>query len=98
HAAAVRLAHHEPRTRSTGKLAYRLYLDDFGVTAHTVEASAYQYLTRRVYVRGGYRFHHQNGVAFYTSMYLGASLGDGLRTADSDLAPLGAHEVSVELV
>ncbi|MEO8699040.1 MAG: DUF3570 domain-containing protein [Kofleriaceae bacterium] len=96
---SVRLAQRIPQTRSTAKLGYRLYLDNFGVTAHTVEATGYQYLASWLYVRGGYRFHRQNGVSFYTELFAGnPSDPDMLRTADSDLAPLSAHEVSLQLV
>jgi hypothetical protein len=96
---AVRLAQHVPQTRSTAKLWYRLYLDDFGVTAHTASATGYQYLAAWLYLRGDYRFHRQNGVAFYTEQFTGnPSDPDMLRTADSDLAPLSAHQVSLQLV
>ena len=71
--------------------------DDFGLRAHTVELSAYQYLVHWLYLRGGYRFHHQNSVDFFTTL-LPAMPGDNAaRTADSDLAEFDANEWSLEM-
>ena len=97
HALSVRISQHIPRTRSTVKARYRGYVDDFGVRAHTVDAAAYQYLAGWLYVRGAYRFHHQRGATFFTTdLPLGFD-DNTLRTADSDLATLNAHEVSFQI-
>jgi hypothetical protein len=98
HAASVRIAQHIPLTRSTIKARYRAYLDDFGLHAHTVDASVYQYLASWLYVRGGYRYHRQTSVDFFTTA-LPAGFDDvtTLRTADSDLAALHANEVSFQV-
>jgi Protein of unknown function (DUF3570) len=97
HAVTARLAQHVPWTHSTLKAWYRFYLDDFGLRAHSIELAAYQYLVPWLYVRGSYRYHHQTGVDFFTTML--APKFDLLapRTADSDLAPFAAHEWSVQL-
>jgi hypothetical protein len=95
HAIAARLSQHIPFTASTLKVWYRFYGDDFGLRAHTVELDAYQYLTRWLYVRGGYRFHRQNAARFFTTDFV---VGDPpIRTADSDLAAFDAHEWSVQV-
>ncbi len=94
----VRLSQHVPVTHSTVKLRYRGYLDSFGLHAHSIEASVYQYLVSWLYVRGSYRFYTQNGVDFFTtSLPLGFDDKTTLRTADSDLAPMHANEWTVGL-
>jgi len=98
HALTVRVSQHVPVTHSTLKLRYRGYLDSFGLHAHTIEASVYQYIVSWLYVRGSYRFYDQNGVDFFTtSLPLGFDDDATLRTADSDLAPMHAHEWTVSL-
>jgi hypothetical protein len=97
-AASVRLSQHIPATHSTAKLRYRGYVDDFGLRAHSIEASVYQYLSSWLYVRGSYRFYNQNGVDFYTeNLPLGFDVVDTLRTSDSDLAPLSSNEFTLSL-
>ena len=97
HAWSVRIAQHVPQTRSTAKAWYRYYLDDWGARAHTIELALYQYLVDWLYVRGGYRFHHQTGVDFFTTELATTADMMAARTSDSDLAPLEAHEWSLEL-
>lgn len=95
--ATVRVSQHVPLTHSTVKLAYRGYLDSFGLRGNSIEASAYQYLTPWLYVRGSYRYYDQNGVDFYTeSLPLGFTDATD-RTADSDLAPLTSRELSIQV-
>jgi hypothetical protein len=92
---SVRLSQHIPVTHSTAKLKYRGYVDDFGLRAHAIEASVYQYIVSWLYVRGSYRFYDQNGVDFFTtSLPLGFD-DSTLRTSDSDLAPLSSNEFSL---
>ncbi len=98
HAFSARLAQIIPATGTTLKAWYRYYRDDFGLRAHTIEVSAYQYLVHWLYVRGGYRFHHQNSVDFFTTELLAPPALGQIRTADSDLAEFDANEVSFELV
>ena len=95
HALAIGIAQHVPRSHSTIKARYRGYVDDFGLRAHTIEASVYQYLVDWLYVRPSYRFYDQDGVDFFTTN-LGSGFGP-FRTADSDLAPFHAHEYGLQL-
>jgi hypothetical protein len=97
HALTGRIAQTIPATRSTVKLWYRFYLDDFGVRAHTVELTAYQYLRPWLYVRGAARFHRQSGADFYTDGLAAAPMPGAARTADSDLAPFDARQLSIGL-
>lgn len=98
HAWTAGIAQHIPQSRSTAKLRYRFYADDFGVRSHTVDAAAYQYLARWLYVRAAYRFHTQTSVDFFTRS-LPMGFGDStLRTADSDLAAFRAHEYGLQVL
>ena len=74
--------------RGSAKLSYRFYADSWGARTQTIELFLYQRITRWLYVRGTYRAHLQHGVDFFTEL---APLGDGYRTADSDLADFTAH-------
>ena len=96
-AVSVRLAQHVPLTHSTVKAWYRFYHDSFGTDAHTIETNAYQYVVPWLYLRGGYRFHRQDGVDFFTTAIEKPFASNALRTADSDLAPFDAHEWSVQI-
>jgi Protein of unknown function (DUF3570) len=94
---SVRVSQHVPVTHSTAKLRYRGYVDDFGLHAHAIEASVYQYIVNWLYVRGSYRYYTQNGVDFFTtSLPLGFD-DSTFRTSDSDLAPLSSNEFTVSL-
>jgi hypothetical protein len=98
HALIAGVAQHIPQTHSTVKARYRFYADDFGLRAHTINATVYQYIVDWLYVRAGYRFHDQNGVDFFTTALATGFDDTTLRTADSDLAPMHAHEYSLQLV
>lgn len=74
--------------RGSIKVSYRFYADTWGALAQTIELFLYQRINRYVYLRGTYRAHLQKGVDFFQEI---APLGDGYRTADSDLATFDAH-------
>ncbi len=93
----LRVSQHVPVTRSTAKLGYRGYVDSFGLQAHAIEASVYQYIVNWLYVRGSYRYYDQDGVDFYTEALPLGFTENTDRTADSDLAPLSSHEYSIQL-
>ena len=80
--------------RGSLKLSYRFYVDSWGALAQTIETYLYQRITRFLYVRGTYRAHLQKGVDFWTEL---APLGDGYRTADSDLQSFVAHTFGAKL-
>ena len=73
-------------------LQYRFYYDDFEIAAHTVEATATQYVGD-FWLRGRYRFHTQTEPFFWVRP--GDPIINNLRTADSDLETLDAHEVGL---
>ena len=70
------------------KVSYRFYIDSWGAVGNTLELYLYQRITHYLYVRGTYRAHFQRGVDFYQEL---APLGEGYRTADSDLANFTAQ-------
>jgi len=77
------------------RLYYRLYADDWGILAHSVEGQLMQRLAPQLYVGGYYRFHTQTGASFFTTL----APDDGtLRVADSDLAPLESHTIGGKMV
>jgi hypothetical protein len=80
--------------RGSIKLSYRFYIDSWGALAQTIETYLYQRITRYLYARLTYRAHLQRGVDFWTEL---APLGDGYRTADSDLQSFNAHTVGAKL-
>lgn len=98
HAFSLQLLQHAPRTRTTAKLGYRYYIDDFNLRAHTPSISLYQWLGRRAYVRVTYRNHLQTGVSFYTVGTRTEIPEDMPLTADSDLAPFSAHQFGMAAV
>jgi hypothetical protein len=95
HALSGRLAQWLP-WRGALRVGYRVYLDDWGIAAHTVDADLAQRLTPRLYLRAGYRVHRQAAARFFTTA---ADPNDtGWRTADSDLAGFVAQSWSGAIV
>ena len=68
---------------------YRVYLDDWGIAAHTVEGELAQRIFRGLHVRASYRLHAQSATRYFTTSADPA--GTGFRTADSDLAGFHAQ-------
>ena len=97
HALTARIAQHIPQTHSTVKAWYRFYGDTWGIYGHSFEIDAYQYVLPWLYVRGGYRYHHQSAASFFTTGLVPPVDNQLLRTSDSDLARLSAHEWSVQV-
>ena len=96
HAFAGQLGQHLRRTRTTLKARYRHYRDDFQLRTHTVDSWVYQWMGRRMYLRLGYRFHHQKGNQYWRRSIVEATPSDAFFTADSDLARFNAHQPSIK--
>jgi hypothetical protein len=94
HALVARLAQFLPWNGAL-KLYYRAYVDDWGVAAHSAEATVTQRIAPILYVAALYRFHRQTGADFFTTL---APLAWDQRTADSDLAGLDSHTIGGKLV
>lgn len=93
-ALSVRLAQAIPDSRTFLQAAYRFYLDDYGVIAHSVEGIVTQYVSDDVWLRGSYRYHSQGAPYFFATELPRSTWLRAYRTADSDLAPLDLHEIS----
>jgi hypothetical protein len=99
-ALSARISQHIPQTHSTIKASYRYYFEDqnFGLTAHTAELQAFQYVNRWMYLRGSYRYYTQSGVNFFATEFPLGLGEDTPRTSDSDLAPFQANDYGLKLV
>ncbi len=88
--AFVRLSHALP-DRSSLKLSYRLYNDDWGVTSHELGTRLSQYITSGLSVRWEYRWYTQHAATFYRDVYTDVNGIDGYRTGDYRLGKLASH-------
>lgn len=77
--------------RSSVKLDYRYYQDDWGVSSHTIGVKLNQYVTDDVVVQYRYRFYSQAPSFFYRDEYGLAGGVDGYQTGDYRLGDYSAH-------
>jgi hypothetical protein len=77
--------------RSSLKLSYRLYNDDWGITSHEVETRLSQYVTQGLFAQYEYRYYTQNAAYFYRDEYVSTYGVDGYLTGDYRMAPLSSH-------
>jgi len=89
HATSVSLAQWLP-TDGALRLRYRLYRDDWDVTAHSVEGDLRQRVLAWLVLGASYRYHRQTSVSFFTTA---ASPVATHLTADSDLAGLWTQAI-----
>lgn len=74
--------------------AYRFYLDDWGVRAHTPEARVVQGIGEHLDVTVGYRYYRQGKADFYQAVYDSADpMEEPFLTADVKLSRLHSHKV-----
>jgi hypothetical protein len=86
-----------PETDTYLALSYRFYADTFGALAHSSQLTATQYIGD-LWVRGHYRFHHQDAPSFWMSSAPTLDAPEWLlRTSDSDLETLDAHEGGLDV-
>ncbi len=88
HAATARVAQWLP-WQGALTLSHRVYLDSWGIAAHSTEATLAQRVVTGVVVRANYRFHWQTAPGFFT--IAADPLATGFRTSDSDLGPFHAQ-------
>ena len=86
----VRVNHALP-DRSSLKLTYRFYNDDWGISSHEIGTRLSQYLTRGMSMRWEYRWYTQTAADFYRSEYTDASGIDGYRSGDYRMNQLASH-------
>jgi uncharacterized protein DUF3570 len=77
--------------RSSVKLGYRLYSDDWGIVSHETDTKLSQYITRGVYAQYQYRWYTQTAADFFRKEYLTTSGIDGYLTGDYRMGPLSSH-------
>ncbi len=84
-------------TRSSVRLGYRLYRDDWDLLSHTGNLEFKQALGDLAVLRYRYRYYTQNGASFYREEYVDQNGIDGYLTADYKLAPLASNLFGVKL-
>jgi hypothetical protein len=77
--------------RSSLKLDYRYYSDDWGVSSHTVGVKLNQYVNDDFVFRYRYRYYTQLPSNFYRVEYTDAGGVNGYQTADYRMGDFGAH-------
>src|SRR5262249_55266937 len=83
--------------RSSVKLSYRFYDDDWGIDSHEIGTTLSQYVTHGAFVSWQYRWYTQGPADFYRAEYTTPDGVDGYRTADYRMAPLSSHLFGVGL-
>ncbi|TMQ73138.1 MAG: DUF3570 domain-containing protein [Candidatus Eisenbacteria bacterium] len=83
--------------RSSVRLSYRLYDDDWGIVSHELSSKLSQYVTQGMFVRWQYRYYTQTPAYFYRDEYLSTSGVDGYLSGDYRVGPLAAHLFGVAL-
>lgn len=77
--------------RSSLKLSYRLYNDDWGIDSNEIGSKLSQYLTQGVYAQYQYRYYTQSDADFYQSAYPTIDGVGGYLTGDYRMAALSSH-------
>jgi len=83
--------------RSSLKLSYRFYDDDWGIASHEADSRLSQYVTRGVFAEYQYRFYTQTSANFYRPEYDSVDGVNGYRTGDYRMGPLSSHLFGVTL-
>lgn len=77
--------------RSSLKLDYRLYGDDWGVLSHEVAGGLSQYVTRGLYAQYEYRWYTQSAADFWRPEYATTGGVGGYLTGDYRMSPMSSH-------
>jgi hypothetical protein len=84
-------------TRSSFRLGYRFYRDDWRIQSHTGSVEFKQVMGESIVLRYRYRYYTQSGAYFYRDIYHDESGVDGYLTSDYKLAPLSSNLFGVKL-
>jgi hypothetical protein len=84
-------------TRSSARLIYRFYRDDWRVQSHTGSLEFKQVVGEAVILRYRYRYYSQGAAYFYRDQYHDQNGIDGYLTSDYKLAPLSSNLFGVKL-
>jgi hypothetical protein len=74
--------------------AYRFYIDDWGLTSHTIRAEASYLTDADTILSARYRFYLQSAADHYRATYLAVQ---PYVTSDKELSPLSSHRLALEL-
>jgi len=77
--------------RSSLRLDYRYYTDDWNIDSHTIGGKLSQYVTDEFIIRYRYRYYTQTPAYFFRSDYIQPGGIGGFRTNDYRLGNYGAH-------
>lgn len=77
--------------RSSVRLDYRYYTDDWGITSQTMGVRLHQIITDDVRIRYRYRHYDQNDADFYRDEYETSDGVEGFLTGDYRLAAMTSH-------
>jgi hypothetical protein len=83
--------------RSSLKIDYRLYDDDWGVRSHEIAGALSQYVKRGLYAQYEYRWYTQTAADFWRPEYLSTQGVDGYLTGDYRMSPLSSHLFGVSM-
>ena len=84
-------AHQYLLNRSSVKLHYRLYNDDWGITSHELGSRLSQSITRAIFAGYEYRYYTQGAARFYRDEYPTMNGIDGYLSGDYRMADLASH-------
>jgi hypothetical protein len=77
--------------RSSLRLGYRIYNDDWGIVSHETDTKLSQYISHGVFARYQYRYYVQSRADFFRDEYVSVDGIDGYRTGDYRLGSLSSH-------
>lgn len=83
--------------RSSLKMSYRLYNDDWGILSHEIGSKFSQYVTHGLSASYEYRWYTQTSATFYRAEYDSPDGIGGYRTGDYRLGDLSSHLFGMEL-
>ncbi len=83
--------------RSSLRLHYRLYQDDWGILSHESGTRLSQYVTSGMFASYEYRYYTQTAADFHRDLYASPSGVGGFRSGDYRMAALSSHLFGVSL-
>lgn len=83
--------------RSSIKMAYRFYNDDWGIDSHALEGTLSQYVTHGLFASWQYRYYTQTAADFHRDSYTSTSGVGGYVTGDYRLGPLSSNLFGIAL-
>lgn len=92
----TRLRHYVERFDAAAHADYRLYDDNWDVTAHSIDLAWHQNLPYQFRVVPGLRWYSQSEAFFYQPFYAQAR-DDGFASSDYRLSPYGAISLSLDV-